>query len=522
MEMSLKVNQIKAGSIISYVQILAGIVIGLLYTPWMIRLLGQTEYGLYNTASSIISMLSVLSLGFNGGYIRFFAKYKRANDITKINGLNGIYLLIFSFIGALALACGLFLSCHLDLIFGAGLTVQEYGLARKLMILLTVNLAVSFPMSVFSNIISANERFVFLKLLGLIKTVVGPMVTLPLLLMGFRSVAMVSVTMITAFTVDGIYMYYVFAVLKNRFAFSNFEPRIVKELFVYNSFIAMNLIVDQINWNVDKLLLARYQGTVSVAVYSVGYTLFSYYMMFSTAVSGLFTPKVHRIVCSSRTENIKQQLLSSLFVKVGRIQFLILGLIASGLFFFGHDFIIRIWAGDGYSDSYYVMILLVLSSSVALIQNVGIEIQRAMNLHKFRSFTYMIMALINLVLSVLLCKWYGAIGSAIGTAISMIACNGLVMNIYYAKKCKINILQFWKNIIRMAKGLIIPVAAAVLIRLWGRNDSMIGWGIGVALYTIVYAVSMWFFAMEQYERDLILQPVRTIYCKGRKADDGET
>ena len=39
----MKVNQIKIGSLISYVQIAAGIVIGLAYTPAMIRLLGQSE-----------------------------------------------------------------------------------------------------------------------------------------------------------------------------------------------------------------------------------------------------------------------------------------------------------------------------------------------------------------------------------------------------------------------------------------------------------------------------------------------
>ena len=61
----MKINQLKLGSVISYIQIAAGIVIGLIYTPWMIRLLGDSEYGLYHTAISTISMLSVLSLGFN-------------------------------------------------------------------------------------------------------------------------------------------------------------------------------------------------------------------------------------------------------------------------------------------------------------------------------------------------------------------------------------------------------------------------------------------------------------------------
>ena len=189
-------NQIKLGTVLSYVQMALNVLIGLIYTPVMIRLLGKSEYGLYNTVASAISALSVLSLGFNSGYIRYYAKYKLKNDTEAIERLNGLFLLIFMIIGAVALTCGTFLVHNLELVFADGLTVKEYEIAGVLMSLLTVNLALSFPMSVFSTIISANERFVFLKLLGLVKHVASPLITLPLLLMGFRSIAMVTVTLV--------------------------------------------------------------------------------------------------------------------------------------------------------------------------------------------------------------------------------------------------------------------------------------------------------------------------------------
>ena len=72
-----KINQLKVGSLLSYAQMILGVVISLLYTPVMLQILGQSEYGLCNTVSSTISMLSLLSLGFNSGYIRYYAKYKK-------------------------------------------------------------------------------------------------------------------------------------------------------------------------------------------------------------------------------------------------------------------------------------------------------------------------------------------------------------------------------------------------------------------------------------------------------------
>ncbi len=509
----MKTNQIKAGMIISYSQIIFGILIGLLYTPVMIKLLGESEYGLYNTVSSTISMLSILSLGFNSGYIRFFSKYKKQNDEKAISKLNGMFLVIFLIIGIVAFLCGIFLSNNLRLVFDEGLSAQEYKTAKILMILLTINLSVSFPMSVFSNIISANEKFVFLKLLGLLKTVISPLVTLPLLLAGYRSIGVVLVTLLIAIITDVLYLYYVLFVLKNKFIFHSFEKNVFKELFVYTSFIAINIIVDQINWNIDKLLLARYKGTFSVAVYSVGYTLFSYYMTFSTSISGIFTPRVHRIINQKNSPSIIKEEITNLFIKVGRVQFLMLGLVACGLVFFGHSFITLYWAGEEYSDSYYVLLLLVIPSSIALIQNVGIEVQRAMNKHKFRSIVYSIMACVNLVLSIFLCKLYGAIGSAIGTAISLVICNGIVMNIYYAKECNINIILFWKKILKMSRGMIIPVLFGIFLWNFGNDSSWLLMGIRILSFVAVYIVSMWIFGIEKNEKNFFTDRLNKILKK---------
>ena len=141
--------------------------------------------------------------------------------------------------------------------------------------------------------------------------------------------------------------------------------------------------------------------------------IYQYYITFSTSVSGVFTPRIHNIV-NTCGEDLRRRdsELTSLFVKVGRIQFLLLGLIASGLVFFGRQFI-EFWAGEGYGEAYPVMLLLVLPSSIALIQNLGIEVQRAENNHRFRSIVYIAMAMINLVLSVVLIKKYGEVGAAV-------------------------------------------------------------------------------------------------------------
>lgn len=500
------------GTLLTYLQMILGVLIGLLYTPVMIRILGQNEYGLYNTVASTISMLSVLSLGFNSSYVRYFAEYRKNKDYQAIYRLNGMFICIFATIGVIALICGLYIANHLNLVFESGLTADEYILAKKLMIVLTINLAISFPMSVFQSIISANERFIFLKLLSMLKTVGGPLVTLPLLLMGYRSVALVCITLIIACITDLFYFIYVFFILKNRFVFRGIERNIVADLFVYTSFIAVNIIIDQINLNVDKVLLGRYKGTAATAVYAVGYALYHYYSMASTAVSSVFAPRVHRIVRESETSGERKKALTNLFIKVGRIQFLILGLIVTGIVFFGKQFI-ALWAGYEYIDAYYVLLLLCIPATVPLIQNTGIEIQRALNRHKFRSIVYLIMAVHNLIISISLCQRYGVVGCAIGTAISFAVANGLIMNIYYHKKCDIDIVLFWKEIKSVSKGLLIPIVSGVLILYTMDTNSLIGLISAIALYTTIYFLSMLCLGLNTREKEMLKKPIRQMFNK---------
>ena len=506
-------NQLKLGAMLSYLQMALNIIIGIVYTPIMIRLLGQSEYGLYNTVAPTISMLSLLSLGLNSGYIRYYSRYKKEGNDEARYRLNGMLLLTYSVIGIIGLSCGLYMTFHLELFFSKGLTQEEYGIARVLMLLLTINLAVSFPMSVFPTIISAHERFVFLKLLGLVKTIVSPLLTLTILLLGYGSIGMVSVTVLVAFLTDACFLIYNKRKLKERFIFHSFEKGLLKNLFAYTGFIALNSLIDQINWSIDKVLLGRFRGTVEVSVYAVGFSLYHYYMMMSTAISGVFTPRIHRIYNEWKDQPDKLNYhFSDLFIRVGRIQYLVLGLVASGIVFFGQIFL-HFWVGDGYENSYGVALLLVIPASIPLIQNLGIEIQRAENRHQFRSVIYFFMALINLGLSIWLCQLYGAVGSAVGTAISLLVANGLIMNVYYHKRFFINVVLFWKNILIMSKGLIAPVILGIVMHRFYSIHSFAEMMVCILLYTVVYLISVWILSMNAGEKKMVRAFVRKVCRK---------
>lgn len=506
-------NQLRSGSLLTYVQMTLNIIVSIAYTPFMLRILGKSEYGLYSTVASTIAILSVLSLGFGGSYVRYYILYRKEKAGDKIARLNGLFLIVFSVIGLIALACGLYLTFHLEMVFKTGLTDAEYHTARILMLLLTANLAVSFPMSVFSNIISAQEQFVFLKATEILRTVVSPLVTLPVLLAGYGSIGMVVVTVTISVFVDVLRLIYCFGKLHIRASFRNFDGAVLKDIAVFSGFIAINMVVDQVNNNLDKLIITRYCGTAATAVYAVGQQLHTYFISFSTAVSSVFTPRIHQLVQDNKDDKARlRTVLTELFVRVGRIQFLILSLVCTGIIFFGKPFI-YFWAGPGYDDAYIIVLLLIIPGMVPLTQNLGIEMQRAQNLHKYRSIIYGAMAIGNLAISIWLCQYLGAIGCAIGTAVAVALANGLVMNIFYQRRLNIDVTVFWKNIGRMALGLLPPAACGVLMMLFVNLYSIPMLLGGIVVYTAIYCASMWLLSMNGYEKALVGGMVRKVLRK---------
>ena len=103
----------------------------------------------------------------------------------------------------------------------------------------------------------------------------------------------------------------------------------------------------------------------------------------------------------------------------------------------------EMWGGaKSYGTSYYVTLLLIIPSTVPLIQNLGIEIQRAKNMHRARSVVYFCIAIANVLVSIPLIQRFGVVGAPIGTAIAIVGGNILFMNWYYAKRIGLEIKEF--------------------------------------------------------------------------------
>lgn len=501
-------NQLKAGAALNYIIILLNTLVGLLYTPFMLRMMGQSEYGLYSLVASVISYLTILDLGLGNAVVRYTAKYKAEGKQTEQYEMFGMFFILYIIIGIIALLAGSVLYFNVDTMFGDTMTSLELDKARIMMLLLIFNLAFTFPMSIFGSIITAYERFIFPRIVNIVRIILNTIVMICLLNMGYKAIAMVVVQ--TIFNILTLILNYIYCrrELKIKMYFRKFQWGFLKEVAIYSFWIFLNIIMDKIYWSTGQFVLGATVGTAAVAVFAIAIQLQHLYMQFSSAISGLFLPKVTSMVTTSNDRTA----LSDIFIRTGRIQYIVMSIILCGFIVFGRQFI-SLWAGSGYEDAYVICILFFVSLLIPLIQNLGITILQARNQMKFRSLLYIVIALVALVFQIVLAKQFGGIGCAIAIAGALLLGQGLIMNIYYSKKQGINIRKFWKEILQMS---IVPIVLTIASIFAISNYDINSWGelaLAILIFCSVYIPLFWLFSMNKYERDLIKVPIQRITQK---------
>lgn len=504
----MKVNQLRAGVVMTYLNIGLGSLIPFIYTPIMLRLLGQSEYGLYSLANSVVGYLSLLSFGLGSTIVRYVAKYRAEGNKEQEEKVVGLFIVMYTLLAILVLAGGWIISCNVEPIFHRGLTDAEISKIAVLVRIMAFNTAISFPISVFGSIIMAHEKYIYRQAVNILSTIAAPCCNLIALYMGFGSIGLSLVTTVLQFAMLPLNAVYCFKVLRIRPRFRGLPIQLIKELLQFSAFIFLGSVVDMLFWATDKVILGMLASTAVVAVYNIGTSFNTMMTNISTAFSGVLTPKVTVMVTKDATPGQ----LTELFIRVGRLQYLIIALALSGFIVFGKQFII-LWAGSDYENAYYMALVTLIPLAVPLIQNTGLSIVIAQNKHKFRSIVYLVIAVLNVISTYLVVPYWGGLGAAVCSGISYTIGQIIIMNIYYYKVTKLDILAFWANIGKMS---LIPAGMTIVgMRGTSKND-LSSWGMLLAmilLYTAIYSAGMYFFVMNDYEKDVVRKPVFKVLGK---------
>ncbi len=498
-------KQIGVGAIISYVSIIANIVVGLVYTPWMIKQIGQSQYGLYTLANSLITLF-LIDFGLSSAAARYVSNYHAEGRESEVNNFLGViykFYMIVDFVIFIALTVIFF--C-IDGIY-KNLTPIELQQFKVVYIIAASFNLVNLPFVTFNGILTAYEKFIQLKLADLIyrALVVGLTVTVLVLNCGLYA-------LVAANAVAGLFIIiYKFIVIKAttdvRVNFRYKDKKLFSEIFSFSFWTTVLSLATRLIFNITPTILGIVANSAAIAVFGIVTAIEGYSYTITTAINGMFMPTISKIYMQSDDDkNINEQIMP-LMINVGRFQFALNGLIIVGFAFVGKSFI-NLWVGADYIDAYYGILLVIIPGIFFNPLQVANTAMTVMNKVKIQAIIAIICGVTNIAISFVASKYYGVIGASASICIAYILRSILYM-IVDQKIMRFDMKQFAiRCYLRMVPVVIITLCLGIVINYFIVDNGWLILAMKAVIVICIYMIAVLAFGITNQERKNIFSKIK--------------
>lgn len=503
-------RQLRYGAIISYVAILLNILIGLVYTPWMIKSIGKGDYGLYTLAMSIISIF-IFDFGLSSAVTKFVANHIANGTKTMIGKLLGIVYKLYICIDAFLLLILSLVYFIIPVIY-KGLSPDELDKFKVIFVIAATFSVISFPFIPFNGVLSAFEKFIQLKLCELAHKIITVVLMSWCLFKGWGLYALVIINAISGITVILLKWYIIATQTSIKIDWNYWDKSMLKAILGFSGWVTVIALCQRMIFNLAPSVLGSMSNASSIAIFGIAATLEGYVYTFASALGGLFLPRVSRLV-----SNGDETSLNDLMIKVGRLQIYIITFIILGFIAVGRNFI-TLWIGDSYFEVYICAIILMIPSFLYLPMEVANTTVIVKDKVKAQSKVFLFMALVNLLLSVPLSKYFGAQGMCISILVAYL-CRTIGMNIVYKRELNIDLVGFYR---KTFLSLLLPICLLVVVSFTLNfvkifPENIYGFCLSALSYVVIFTLVFWTMGLNGNEKELVFSLVSPIYKRNRKS-----
>ncbi len=489
-----KLSQIKLGAVISYASVAFYTLSGLIYTPWMISCIGSDDYGLYTLAISVVNFF-LLDFGLGDAVSRFMSKFYAEDKDELVAGFLGIVFKVYLMITAAIAAALLVIYLNIDAIY-AGLGTSQLKVFKGLYLIVAMYSLFSFPFTPLSGILTSKERFVALNLCNLAQKVMTVALIVVALLLGWGVYALVAVNALVSVAVTLAKLFIVTKRTDVTVSIRAWDAETAKQVVGFSVWVTVTQICQRLIFSIMPSIIAMSSSTAEVTLFGLASSLEGYVYTVAEALNGMFMPKVSRSLAGEGEE------LQTLMTRIGRIQLYIIGFIFVCFFAIGTRFV-DCWMGEGYESLWICTVLLILPSMIELPQMIGGTAITASGHVKEKSIVFIGMAVCNIVLGFVLTRAFGAFGGCVSICASYLL-RTLGENVLYKTKLNIDLASFFsETFLRWLLPASLTLTAGCVISAVIPFGGWIGLVVCGVAQLLVYALTCWVFAFDEYEKNLV-------------------
>lgn len=417
-------------------------------SPFVVRHLGDTAYGVWTLLSALVGYLGLLDFGVRGAVTRYVAHHHAADDNDGCSSIVSTGMVMFGFLGGMAILLAAVLAYFSPLLFNIPAPLVDD--TRLVLIVGGTTMAVTLVGAVFGGVIAGLERFDISNGAEILVTAIRTVAVVLALLAGHGLVALAFIHLASSLLsalISWVVARRLYPELQLLFKIPlRLHMRTILSFSVWSSVI--NISGRLIHYS-NAVIIAIFLPVGAVTFYAIAGNLIEYSRQLTSSISMLMTPRVSALASSGSTSLI-QEILSAT-----RLTTLVTAPIAATFWFRGESFI-NLWMGPEYGPV-SGEILRILAFLVLLIglRAVATSSIMGMNRHRTLAPIYAFEAVCNLALSIALIGPFGLVGVALGTLIpSTIATLGFIPR-QLSTATGVPVGQFYRN------GWLLPALACV-------------------------------------------------------------
>jgi O-antigen/teichoic acid export membrane protein len=478
----------------NYLRMAVSVVVGIVLTPIMVHTLGDSGYGLWVTIFSLTGYFGLMDQGIRPSLVRYVSQHHTQGDTEALSRTLSSAATLYGSVGLLTLLATFVVAANFGTWFRIG--PEHVDVARHVVMVSGLSLAVGFPLGVFGATLSGLQRYDIANAIGIGISLLRVAAFVVVLRMGGQLVELAWCSLALNLLGHGLSMLFVFRLLPR----VRFLPRFVdrstlERIGSYSGFAFVGALATTITFQTDALVITAFMGAAAVTPFALAASLVNQCRQLVYAATWVLSPTASEL--ETRGELGKLQAMLMLGSKYG---VLVSWPVLIALVIFGPN-VLTTWVGARYADSSRLITILAVPTLFALPQSAASSVLFGISRHRGVVALSLANAVINLGLSLLWVRPFGLDGVAWGTAVPLFTVAGLGMIVFGARKLQLPLgVYLWEGLVRPGLVSLTFVPPALLVQwLWHP----VGWVPLIAACVgcwLVFAAVAWRWGQTDTER----------------------